>query len=94
MVLANSSTIIDPEEKEIEGVSQKLNDLNDEVEKLNTDINQLLEIVSAEKNIYISLLTTLKNDFNDYNDKVYKNWAYTEICKLLNNGISIKSIYK
>ena len=76
----------------LEGVQEKTIDLQEEVDKFNTEITTLTDLINTETDSYFQLFNDLKTFCDNFNDKVYTSWAYQELVKLLSNGETARSI--
>ena len=75
----------------IDGVQKKLEDLTSQINQINEEINTLTDQITIEKNEYINLLSTLKEEIEEHNQKVLYNWACNEIRRLADNDDSSKN---
>ena len=83
-----------PEENyDLEGIANKVRDLQIEVDGFNNQISTLSDLIESETNSYFEVYNNMKAKLDDYNTKVYKSWAYQEICRLIDAGESWAAIY-
>jgi len=83
-----------PEENyDLEGIANKVRDLSAEVDGFNNQISTLLDLIESETNSYFEVYNNMKAKLDEYNTKVYKSWAYQEICRLIDAGESWAAIY-
>ena len=70
---------------DVEGVANKVRDLQSEITYFNDEITSLLDLIESETAIYYQLYNELKGFLDSYNQDVYTSWVYQELIKLLSH---------
>ena len=68
---------------DVEGVANKVKDLQSEINNFNDQITALLDLIELETSAYYSTYNELKSLLDSYNNDVYTSWAYQELVQLL-----------
>ena len=82
---------------EIEGLNGKKESLEKAIAEFNNKIEEGNEELNSTINDYINGLNAIKTAVNNYNNKVYANWAYKEYVRLIEAGetpIQINNFFK
>ena len=66
-----------------EGVADKLNAINEQIDKFNDELSVLDEEKRKQTEEYIEKYITIENKINEYNENVYMNWAANELINII-----------